>query len=291
MTDPRDHRAGSPTDSIPVTFIGAGSRDLETSTSDPRALRDLLDRARERLKFYEGFDRVIAENIRRSGELMLETIALREQEREFEQRSVADQQRHVQLLTSERANAASLIDTLNTDLSSLRSAIDHLATTLSVAEQELVVRIEGSTAPIRDEPSTDASPVTAPMPSGPELAPRPRSLPDQAEESPLPAARDSLAETVIAPSDEPVVLTVIAHGISRAATAISLQRFLAGLDAVRDVDAREFSSGILRLQVAASAPLTAEAMSDWADGGPISVLQAGGDVFEIEVHNGATASR
>lgn len=58
---------------------GVGSSDLATESSDPDELRALLKRARERLSFYEGFDRVIAENIRRSGELMLETLTMREQ--------------------------------------------------------------------------------------------------------------------------------------------------------------------------------------------------------------------
>jgi hypothetical protein len=58
---------------------GAGSHELVTDSTDPADLRALLERARERLSFYEGFDRLIGENIRRSGELMLETLTLREQ--------------------------------------------------------------------------------------------------------------------------------------------------------------------------------------------------------------------
>jgi hypothetical protein len=50
-----------------------------TESTDPVELRAQLAQARERLSFYEGFDRLIGENIRRSGELMLETLSIREQ--------------------------------------------------------------------------------------------------------------------------------------------------------------------------------------------------------------------
>ena len=54
----------------PATLAAALARDPD----DPVLLKQRLTRARERLGFYESFDRIIQENIRRSGELMLEAM-------------------------------------------------------------------------------------------------------------------------------------------------------------------------------------------------------------------------
>lgn len=81
----RETHASSATESHPVLPKpqgGAGSHDISIDSSDPDVLRQHLERARERLTFYESFDRIIGENIRRSGELMLETISLREEAQE-----------------------------------------------------------------------------------------------------------------------------------------------------------------------------------------------------------------
>ena len=67
---------------LPRPQGGSGSHGISTESSDPEVLRQHLERARERLAFYESFDRIIGENIRRSGELMLETISLREEAQE-----------------------------------------------------------------------------------------------------------------------------------------------------------------------------------------------------------------
>ncbi len=74
--------APEPIPMLPKPQGGSGSHELATDSSDPAILRQHLDRARERLTFYESFDRIIGENIRRSGELMLETITLREEAQE-----------------------------------------------------------------------------------------------------------------------------------------------------------------------------------------------------------------
>ena len=46
---------------LPSPVAGAGSADLMTDSNDPEELRSLLERARERLSFYESFDKIIAE--------------------------------------------------------------------------------------------------------------------------------------------------------------------------------------------------------------------------------------
>jgi hypothetical protein len=72
-----DQRPAAITPEQPSAVADGAS--LVTESNDPAELRDLLARARERLAFYEGFDRLIGENLRRSGELMQETISIREQ--------------------------------------------------------------------------------------------------------------------------------------------------------------------------------------------------------------------
>ncbi|MBA3378180.1 MAG: hypothetical protein H0T93_04795 [Chloroflexia bacterium] len=59
-------------------MAGSGARDRVSRPKDAAELRAELARVSDRLSFYEGFDRVIAENVRRSGELMLEMLTMRD---------------------------------------------------------------------------------------------------------------------------------------------------------------------------------------------------------------------
>ncbi len=81
MTHGQHGQDSSPAPAIPIPTVGAGSADLRTSSDDPAELRRLLQLAQERLAFYETFDRIVGENVRRAGELMLERINLQEQAR------------------------------------------------------------------------------------------------------------------------------------------------------------------------------------------------------------------
>jgi|GEM_PF-2068388 len=116
---------------IPQPRAGSGSGDLHSESNDPNELRDLLARARERLAFYEGFDRIISENIKRSGELMLETIDYREQAEQHAQaaktaRAELDaavdeqRQRHHELMSAVVAE----LDNLHSQLDAFRTRIE-----------------------------------------------------------------------------------------------------------------------------------------------------------------------
>lgn len=115
---------------LPKPQGGSGSHDLSTESSDPEVLRQHLERARERLTFYESFDRIIGENIRRSGELMLETISLREEAQERD--------RVVAQLEAERNAARAAEHSRNqTLLSGLLAEADSALAGLTLLRQKL----------------------------------------------------------------------------------------------------------------------------------------------------------
>ena len=234
---------------IPTPAVGAGSRELPIDADDPEVLRQALIRAKDRLSFYEGFDRIIGENIRRSGELMLETIALREEAQERERRAAeeaaarataAEQDRHARIalldeLLAEASQARTTLDALHAKLQTARTALDPIAeatpaeTSVSepVADETVAASLAEDVAPAETVP-TDASPATVETPAAPEPEP-------VLEEVPVAAA--------------PVAVDVLIHNIPRASTAVSLQQFLSEQSQVQEVETREFAEGILRLVV------------------------------------------
>ncbi len=178
----------TPQVSLPKPHVGSGSHDLATESSDPEILRQHLERARERLTFYESFDRIIGENIRRSGELMLETITLREEAQERDRvvarledernaARIADQDRNKTLLgnllneadralsglTDLRARLAGALNSIGED-----SGHDAVAAQVSGTERETAVPTFGSTEPITAAAGavTDVAKQTDPSPSG-----------------------------------------------------------------------------------------------------------------------------
>jgi len=84
----------------------------------------------------------------------------------------------------------------------------------------------------------------------------------------------------------PRVIEVIAHRVSRTATALSLQRYLSDLETVVSAEAREFTEGVLRMQVTARSPLDRADLTGWTECGPVSILQLQPGVIEIDVGPG-----
>lgn len=175
----RETHASSATESHPVLPKpqgGAGSHAISTDSSDPDVLRQHLERARERLTFYESFDRIIGENIRRSGELMLETISLREEAQERDrvvaqleaERNAARAAEHDRnrallgglLAEAERALAG--LTVLRTKLA------DALASTAAIADTSAVTSLsnEGKTTPdlTHTAGAEDITPDVTPIP-------------------------------------------------------------------------------------------------------------------------------
>lgn len=212
--------------------------------NDPAMLRSLLDRANERLSFYEEFDREIAENVRRSGELMQETLAVR------------DRMTSHQLPSIERDQVQARLAELDDSLATVRIALDTLTSQVTdlrriVAPNVANAPVSVPPLPLTHEPSEPDSPAVAP-----------------------PGANAW---------DPPRVIELVVHRVTRAALALSLQRHLGGLDPVAGVEAREFAEGILRLQVTARRPLEAEEVTGWEGAGAVTVLQLEPQVIEIEV--------
>jgi hypothetical protein len=74
---------------------------------------------------------------------------------------------------------------------------------------------------------------------------------------------------------------VIAHEVTRAAVALALQGHLRSLPQVSMVDAREFASGMLRLQVAATSPLSHADLTGWAGSERMAIVQLQPMVVEL----------
>jgi len=225
---------------------GTGSASLATDSTDPGELRALLKRARERLSFYEGFDRLIAENVRRSGELMLETLTMRET---ATANAECDGQEERQVLLARLADMNSTLDTIRAQIDSLSSQLSDM-------------RASFGKAPV----------ASGPRAMGPAQTPGKEISALLATESPVDRVRASTQ-----------MIDVIAHRVTTAATALSLQRYLGGLGAVVGVEAREFAEGVLRMQVTARQPLDRADLSGWTECGPVTILQLQSNIVEIDL--------
>lgn len=291
-------RDSSAAPAIPTPTVGAGSADLRTTSDDPEELRRLLQLAQERLAFYETFDRIVGENLRRSGELMLERINLREQAAEAAR---ARDEREALLAQTKQAYRKLLRELLR-DGATLRSGLDGMQARLQAAEQILAPSVEDAAVPAgpalqpdqdrqaaEDErpeqdqefPATtandaatlpDQSADTAAMEAGGAVLPASGPKPDHQPE------RESDSEAW----ETPQVIELIAHGVPRAADALSLQRYLGGLDHVAGVEAREFAEGVLRLQITAQSPIEPDEIRGWPDHPQTRVLQHQPNVIEID---------
>jgi hypothetical protein len=87
----------------------------------------------------------------------------------------------------------------------------------------------------------------------------------------------------IDPPDTSRAVTVLVHGVPRAATALSLQRHLANLDHISGVEAREYAEGVLRLQVTSIRPLEFSDLESWEDGQGIEPVHVHADVVEVRL--------
>lgn len=288
---------------IPTPVSGASSADLTTESNDPQELRTLLERARERLSFYESFDRIIGENLRRTGEMMEETVALREQAaqaaaRAAEERAAADaalqaeRERYRALLENALAEVRAAQPVINSMVTRLQGALDEISAdhdapgTPSTPESETIVEPEAPAShdetPVEPEPNPAKEPhgdpeniveVTAPEEDEPEHAEPDEEILATEEEKDVPPL----------PAEEtgPQVLDVLAHGVPSAATAIGLQQMLRDLDPVTRVDAREFADGELRLHVECTGALPETPLADWLSRNSGSLVSRNGKAIEL----------
>jgi hypothetical protein len=198
--------------------VGNDERQHEPQ-DDAADLRARLNLAQERLAAYQKFDRDIAENVRRSSELMLEAMQVRDRMED----EATEQAR------ARRARLANRLQSIEDDLGSVQAQVAALLERLGEVRQEIAT-----------EPGSAS--LAEPAPEGGDL---PSAAASQS--SALDAA---VEEPKAAEPDGPLAVDLIASGMTRAASALALQSHLRGLAQVRSVDAREFSSGVLRLQLA-----------------------------------------
>ncbi len=336
------------------------------------SLEEQLERALERLSFYSSFDKLIQENITRSGELMREAIDLRERARwEIEQGQRDAEGR----LASEREAHGEVLASLFDQFDDVRQATDRFADRLTNAladsrgapveqssgDQSLAPFYDDALpptafAPIRpgggdeslaaiepfsawdaEQPATSVDDEAAarifaahpfatagqmgsgdltlleghlaeaarhqlagdeieeqsPAPERMEMAPT--SSPRNDGEGPLALLDERSAEGVGAFAEEgtseaaalasawprPVMLLV--HGVPRAATALSLQRHLAGLRYVTAVEAREYAEGVLRLQVTVQRPLDVDDLVAWEGATELEAVHVEDNVIEVRL--------
>lgn len=287
-----------PPPTLPAPPSGVGAADLATDSTDPGELRDLLDRARERLAFYESFDRIIGENIRRSGELMVETVSLREQAQaianqsareraQFEATRQADRDRYRSLIQNALDEAAAVRPVIDAMVERLHGVLDELnAEAGDSMDREPPTAVEAgdfgtvsitsdlvepwSTSAARTqsvEPASHVSDIATPAESdtdatvGEQPAVETTDI-TAVEDAPEPATSGEAPPEPAVPVG-PRTIDVLAHGVPNARIAISLQKMLRGLEVVSNVDVREFASGELRLAVTATGALPVDALTIW----------------------------
>ncbi len=78
-------------------------------------------------------------------------------------------------------------------------------------------------------------------------------------------------------------VTVLVHGVPRAAAALALQRHLHGLSQVESVEAREYAEGVLRLHVVTGGRLALEDLKGWDGGAGLEPVTVTGDVLEVRL--------
>jgi hypothetical protein len=146
--------------------------DRTTPTSAGAAATDLereLSRARDQLAFYESFDRLIQENVARSGELLREAQAERERAAHDIAASRADLDRRLAVgREQQRSTLAAIRDDLqriHEQVSTLAQRVDEALSTLDNAPP---LNDPGETSPAASDPSpiasTIGSPATPPTP-------------------------------------------------------------------------------------------------------------------------------
>jgi hypothetical protein len=303
----------TPDHSVPGTIPAPVSADLATDSNDPQELRRLLDRAVERLSFYESFDRTIGETLRRTGEMMEETVALREQAKQAAAEADAARSAAEETIRHERTRYRMLMEGALSEVRTARPVLDAMISRLEGALTDLsgdngaeitdtadIVPTAAEAAESTGEPKfSDEHPapdttaeamdieVSGPEPEVPEPNEEPIAAPEE-DEPEHPAADDVDPEATSEDGEDaseadtsPGVIDVIAHGVPSAATAIGLQQMLRELDTVSRVDAREFADGELRLQVECTAPFPEQPLAEWLSQNSGSLVSRNGTAIEL----------
>jgi hypothetical protein len=276
--------------------------------------------ARERLAFYEGFDRLIQENISRSGDLLREAAEQREaaardiaQARAQLERRVAQQRATLTLIGEElvglqeragglaRRVIAALDDLTDAQTSPAVAAVadepvtapgaDAVEATEELASGPMVLTVADDAGPIpsaSELPGTGSDDPPATFASAPSVADRPVGTSSYAADPhPVFGATVAVEDGGIPVETGPKSVAVVVHGIPRAAAALSLQRHLHDLAHVDAVEAREYAAGVLRLQVSAHGPLALDDLRGWEGGAGLEPVNVLANVIEVKLPGAA----
>ena len=278
-----------------------------------------LEALKTRIHVYESFDSVIAENIAKAKNILVEAAELRErvtreiaQEREALNAEIADKRHRLdaefvglraafdaeiqQRRDEVEAELAARRQGIDGEIAGLRALLDNetqrhdaAKSRLAATAHAILAMVEGAEAvappPVQPVPVTEPTLIAEPVPIA---EPARESLDPSGE--PIPAEDATPAEPVVAesapveppaPKTEPAKTTIIVHGIYRPMVATGLQRFLLAKDGVISVEPREFAEGILRLQIRAATPINESLFTGWSDGEGMTVIQRLPQTVEI----------
>jgi hypothetical protein len=263
-----------------------------------------LEALKTRIHVYESFDSVIAENIAKAKNILVEAAELRErvtreiaQEREALNAEIADKRNRLdaefvglraafdaeinQRRDEVEAELAARRQGIDGEIAGLRVLLDNETRRHNAAKSQLATIARAILAMAQGPEPVDARSATAPEPATEATAPAADPIPEEDATPPEPVAANAVPIESPAPKTEPAKTTIIVHGIYRPMVATGLQRFLLARDGVISVEPREFAEGILRLQIRAATPITESLFTGWSDGEGMTVIQRLPQTVEI----------
>lgn len=250
-----------------------------TASESKRQLESDLDRARERLSFYEQFDEIIRQNIASSSALL----------KEASERFDSD-------FAEERSKYRALLSDILDDLTTLQAQSERIARRVTDALDDLENKLpapgETTGAPIAAAATAAALAAEAPpeatavVNAAPVVAkPVPRPKPPKVEQSaPAPPPVVPMPPTTaVAATDGSASTTLLVHGVPRASAALGLKSYIEKLDFVTEVEPREFAAGLLRLQVDGTRPLMLGDLGGWMLADRIELRNASDELLELNL--------
>ncbi len=244
---------------------------MTSSKSKSQAETD-LDRARERLSFYEQFDEIIKQNIASSSALLKEASARFDSD-------FAEERDKYRAVLSEILDDVTMLQAQSERLARrVNDALDDLESHLAVSGEAAVPSVApGIAAQAPPEAAAVVNAATTSRRRPNRASPVPEAVAPVGESSVIP----EVAPKVTMPPVEPTSTTLLVHGVPRASAALGLKSYIEKLDFVTSAEPREFAAGLLRLQVDGARPLTVDDLSGWTLADRIELKTAGNDLLEL----------
>jgi hypothetical protein len=260
---------------------------------------------RRRLAFYEGFDAIINDNVRRSGELLREAEQRHAAEKAAAESSREDQRELLRGLAKEAAALSGLAVALAARIDAALSALDGTREAATPSIGDRIVLESGEHAIVEDPlaeaaaaPPAEPLEMIAPPPEypvhealqeGEAVMAAADVVPDSGRvESPGPAR---IPDTIrFAPSSvQPRLeggkpaLEVVVHGIPDLASAQALRDAVRDSGAVESLAVREFSGGMMRLALAPREILSPDRLRSLAAPFVLEEIDRGPGVIAVRI--------